>query len=53
MPDSTALPGNLFSAFEMPTLEMDISKQLGADPVHDDPTLQALLAAWSSGVDAN
>lgn len=36
---STALPGNLFSAFEMPTLEMDISKQLGADPVSDDPFL--------------
>lgn len=40
-PGSTALPGNLFSAFEMPTLEMGISKQLGADPVQDDPTLQA------------
>ncbi|HEV2596897.1 peroxidase family protein, partial [Sphingopyxis sp.] len=36
---STALPGNLFSAFEMPQLEMDISKQLGADPVSDDPFL--------------
>ena len=34
---STALPGNLFSAFEMPQLEMDISKQLGADPMTDDP----------------
>ncbi|AJA08080.1 heme peroxidase [Sphingopyxis fribergensis] len=34
---STALPGNLFSAFEMPQLEMDISKQLGADPETDDP----------------
>ena len=32
-PDSTAMPGNLFSAFEMPILEMDPSKQLGADPV--------------------
>ncbi|MDX3927017.1 MAG: peroxidase family protein [Shinella sp.] len=41
-PGSTALPGNLFSAFEMPTLEMDPSKQLGADPVHDDPMLQAV-----------
>lgn len=40
-PDSTALPGNVFSAFAMPTLEMDISKQIGADPVHDDPILQA------------
>ncbi len=40
-PGSTALPGNVFSAFQMPTLEMDISKQLGADPVQDDPTLQA------------
>ena len=39
-PGSTALPGNLFSAFEMPTLEMDISNQLDADPEHDDPTLQ-------------
>ena len=29
---STALPGNIFSRFEMPSLEMDISKQLDADP---------------------
>lgn len=36
---STALPGNLFSAFDMPQLEMDISKQIGADPVSDDPFL--------------
>ncbi|MBM6596402.1 peroxidase family protein [Microvirga pudoricolor] len=37
--NSTALPGNLFSAFQMPQLEMDISKQLGADPTSDDPFL--------------
>ena len=41
-PDSTVLPGNLFSSFEMPILEMDPSKQLGADPEHDDPTLSAI-----------
>ncbi|MFC4171993.1 peroxidase family protein [Microvirga sp. GCM10011540] len=41
-PESTVLPGNLFSAFEMPTIEMDPSKQIGADPKHDDPTLQAV-----------
>ncbi|MEO9337692.1 peroxidase family protein [Mesorhizobium sp. SB112] len=40
-PGSTALPGNLFSAFETPTLEMDPTKQIGTDPVHEDPTLQA------------
>ncbi len=39
---ATSLPGDVFSAFELPTLEMDISKQLGADPVHDNPFLQAL-----------
>ncbi|RYG32184.1 MAG: heme peroxidase, partial [Burkholderiales bacterium] len=38
-PGSTALPGNLFSAFDMPTLEMDPTLQLGADPVHDNPFL--------------
>ena len=38
-PGSTALPGNIFSAFDMPTLEMDLGKQLGADPVSDDPFL--------------
>ncbi|WP_436071322.1 peroxidase family protein [Devosia sp. LjRoot3] len=37
--DQTALPGNLFSAFEMPTLEMDPSKQLGDDPTQDNPYL--------------
>ncbi|WP_051960519.1 peroxidase family protein [Devosia riboflavina] len=36
---STALPGNLFSAFEMPTLEMDPSKQLDEDPTQDNPYL--------------
>ncbi|MET0436527.1 MAG: peroxidase family protein, partial [Devosia sp.] len=36
---STTLPGNLFSAFQMPTLEMDPSKQLDADPVQDNPFL--------------
>ncbi|KQW80824.1 peroxidase family protein [Brevundimonas sp. Root1279] len=40
--DSTALPGDLFSAFQMPILEMDISKQLGVDPTHDDPMLAAV-----------
>lgn len=39
---STALPGNVFSAFDMPTLEMDISKQLEPDPVSDDPFLGGL-----------
>ena len=38
-PDSTALPGNVFSGFEMPILEMDPSKQLDADPVSDNPFL--------------
>ncbi|RYZ15249.1 MAG: heme peroxidase [Alphaproteobacteria bacterium] len=38
-PGSTALPGNLFSAFQMPTLEMDPSLQLGADPAQDNPFL--------------
>ena len=37
--DSTALPGNLFSAFDMPQIELDISKQLGADPTSADPFL--------------
>ncbi len=41
-PDSTVVPGNLFSAFEMPILEMDPTKQLGADPTQDDPTLQVI-----------
>jgi Ca2+-binding RTX toxin-like protein len=40
--ESTALPGNVFSAFEMPTLEMDISKQLDPDPTSDDPFLGGL-----------
>ncbi|WP_264048359.1 peroxidase family protein [Methylobacterium flocculans] len=37
--NATALPGNLFSAFQMPTLELDIGKQLSADPVLDNPFL--------------
>src|SRR5690606_19899825 len=37
-----ALPGDLFSAFQMPVLEMDISKQMDLDPVHDDPMLAAV-----------
>lgn len=49
---STALPGNLFSAFEMPQLEMDISKQLGADPVSDDPFLGG-FSSLIERVDAN
>ena len=40
--DSTALPGDLFSAFQMPILEMDISKQMQADPEHDNPFMQAV-----------
>jgi Ca2+-binding RTX toxin-like protein len=50
--ESTALPGNLFSAFDMPTLEMDISKQLGADPVSDDPFLGG-FSKLIERVDAN
>ena len=49
---STALPGNLFSAFEMPQLEMDISKQLGADPVSDDPFLGG-FSSLVQRIDAN
>lgn len=49
---STALPGNLFSAFEMPQLEMDISKQLGADPVSDDPFLGG-FSSLVERIDAN
>ncbi|WP_281406198.1 calcium-binding protein, partial [Methylorubrum extorquens] len=49
---STALPGNLFSAFQMPTLELDISKQLGADPVSDDPFLGG-FSKLIERVDAN
>ncbi|MHA4837558.1 peroxidase family protein [Sphingopyxis sp. MSC1_008] len=49
---STALPGNLFSAFEMPQLEMDISKQLGADPVSDDPFLGG-FSSLIERIDAN
>ncbi|MCS6627905.1 hypothetical protein N0B44_33890, partial [Roseibacterium beibuensis] len=40
--DSTTLPGDLFSAVQTPTLEMDISRQLDADPAHDDPMLAAV-----------
>ena len=52
---STALPGNLFSAFEMPQLEMDISKQLGADPVSDDPFLGGVVrsAGYLSNSDSD
>ncbi|HEV7257266.1 MAG TPA: peroxidase family protein [Bosea sp. (in: a-proteobacteria)] len=50
--EQTALPGNLFSAFQMPTLEMDISKQLGADPVSDDPFLGG-FSQLVERVDAN
>lgn len=50
--EQTALPGNLFSAFQMPTLEMDISKQLGADPVSDDPFLGG-FSKLVQRVDAN
>jgi Ca2+-binding RTX toxin-like protein len=49
---STALPGNLFSAFDMPTLEMDISKQLDPDPVSDDPFLGG-FSGLVQRVDAN
>ncbi|MGL3820418.1 peroxidase family protein [Sphingopyxis sp. R3-92] len=49
---STALPGNLFSGFEMPQLEMDISKQLGADPVSDDPFLGG-FSSLVERIDAN
>ena len=40
-PGSTALPGDLFSSFGI-ILEMDKSKQIGADPQHTDPVLNAL-----------
>ena len=38
---STALPGDIFSTPDY-TLELDITKQVGADPVGDDPILNAL-----------
>ena len=37
----TALPGDIFSTPDF-TLEMDISKQVGADPIFDNAILQAL-----------
>ncbi|MBD2748014.1 cadherin-like domain-containing protein [Microvirga sp. BT688] len=37
--ESTVIPGNVFSGFEMPILEMDPSKQLDADPNSDNPFL--------------
>jgi Ca2+-binding RTX toxin-like protein len=55
-PGSTALPGDLFSAFSI-MLELDKSKQIGEDPEHDNPTLEAIShlvergAADEQGVD--
>jgi Ca2+-binding RTX toxin-like protein len=40
-PGSTSLPGDSFSAVSI-ILEMDLDKQMMADPVHSNPTLQAL-----------
>ena len=38
---ATGLPGDLFSSVGI-MLEMDKSKQIGADPQHDDATLEAI-----------
>ncbi|MFC7540321.1 peroxidase family protein [Siccirubricoccus deserti] len=52
-PGSTALPGDLFSAFSI-MLELDKSKQIGDDPVHSDPTLEAISHLVERGAtDAN
>lgn len=39
--DATALPGDIFSTPDY-TIEMDMSRQLGADPIFDDPILNAI-----------
>lgn len=39
--DATALPGDIFSTPDY-TIEMDQSRQIGADPTFDDPILNAI-----------